>query len=202
MADLHPTAVIDPGAQIGEGTKIWHFTHVAAGARIGARCVLGQGCYVGAVTIGDGCRIQNNVSLYDAVVLDGDVFLGPSCVFTNVKHPRAHVARKHAYQATRVGPGATIGANATIVCGVSIGAYAMIGAGAVITRDVSAHSLMVGAPAHQLGWACRCGETLPALLESRARCIGCDEAYRLDDQTSLLVRLRAGSVSTPTGASG
>ena len=148
-ADVHPTAIVEDGAQLGDGVRIWRWVHVRAGAVIGDATSIGQGCYVGAVTIGRGCRIQNQVSLYDGVTLDDDVFLGPSCVFTNVKHPRAHVSRKHAFAATRVGRGATIGANATIVCGVSIGAHAMIGAGAVVTRDVAAHALMIGAPARR-----------------------------------------------------
>ncbi|MBL9018518.1 MAG: N-acetyltransferase [Myxococcales bacterium] len=157
---IHPTAIIEPGAQVGAGTRIWHWVHVMGGARIGANGSIGQGCYIGNVTIGDGCRIQNHVSVYDGVTLEDDVFLGPSCVFTNVKHPRAHVTRKDEYAPTLVGKGATIGANATIVCGVTIGAFAMIGAGAVVTADVSPHAVMVGAPARRIGWACRCGETL------------------------------------------
>ncbi|MEO8704753.1 MAG: acyltransferase [Kofleriaceae bacterium] len=159
---IHATAIVDEGAQIGDDTAIWHWVHVMAGARIGARCSIGQGCFIGNVAIGDGCRIQNHVSLYTGVTLEADVFLGPSCVFTNVTHPRAHVSRKTEYAATLVARGATIGANATIVCGVTIGAYAMIGAGAVVTRDVEPHALVVGAPARRIGWACRCGETLPA----------------------------------------
>lgn len=179
MADVHSSAVIDPGAQIGDGTRIWHFTHVAAGARIGARCVLGQGCYIGAVTIGDGCRIQNNVSLFDGVALDADVFLGPSCVFTNVKHARAHVSRKTEFEPTRVGRGATIGANATIVCGTTIGAYAMVGAGAVVVKDVPPHAIVVGIPAGWSGWACRCGETLPApAADQMMTCARCGDRYR------------------------
>ena len=174
-ADVHPTAIVEDGAQLGDGVRIWHWVHVRAGAVIGDGTSIGQGCYVGAVAIGRGCRIQNQVSLYDGVTLEDDVFLGPSCVFTNVKHPRAHVSRKHAFQATRVGRGATIGANATIVCGVSIGAHAMIGAGAVVARDVAAHALMIGAPARRVGWACRCGETLPA--GERVACTGCGERY-------------------------
>ena len=175
---IHPTAVIDDGCQVGVGTRIWHFVHVTAGARIGERCVIGQGCYIGHVQIGDGCRIQNNVSLYDGVQLDADVFLGPSCVFTNVKHARAHVSRKDSFEPTRVGRGATIGANATIVCGTAIGAYAMIGAGAVVVRDVAPHSIVVGVPATWSGWACRCGETLPAPINQLMTCARCGDVYR------------------------
>jgi UDP-2-acetamido-3-amino-2,3-dideoxy-glucuronate N-acetyltransferase len=170
---IHPTAIIDDGAQLGDGITIWQWVHVMRGARIGERVSLGQGCFVGNVTIGDGCRIQNHVSIYDGVTLDDDVFLGPSCVFTNVLHPRAHVSRMTELTATTVGRGATIGANATIVCGIAIGAYALIGAGAVVTRDVPAHALVIGAPARRIGWACRCGETLPATLV----CTRCGDGY-------------------------
>ena len=172
-AEVHPTAIVEPGARLGDGVRIWHWVHVLGSAVIGAGTSIGQGCYVGAVTIGRGCKIQNHVSLYDGVTLDDDVFLGPSCVFTNVKHPRAHVARKQAYAPTHLGRGATVGANATIVCGVAIGAYAMIGAGAVVTRDVAPHAVMLGAPARRAGWACRCGETLPAQLV----CAACGDRY-------------------------
>ncbi len=175
---IHPTAVVDgPDIHIGRDTQVWHWVHVMPGAHIGERCSIGQGCYLGKVRIGDGCRIQNNVSLYDGVTLEDEVFLGPSCVFTNVKHPRAHVPRKDSFDPTLVGKGATIGANATIVCGVVIGTYAMVGAGAVITRDVLAHAVMVGAPAARRGWACRCGETLPASLA----CQGCGDVYAETD---------------------
>jgi UDP-2-acetamido-3-amino-2,3-dideoxy-glucuronate N-acetyltransferase len=170
---IHSTAIVEDGALVGAGTRIWHWVHVMPGAQIGERCSIGQGCYIGAVRIGHGCRIQNHVSVFDGVTLEDDVFLGPSCVFTNVTHPRAHVSRRTDYGSTIVARGATIGANATILCGVSIGAYAMIGAGAVVTRDVPAHALVVGAPARQRGWACRCGETLPASLA----CARCGAAY-------------------------
>ena len=169
MSDLHPTAVIDTGAQIGAGTKIWHFAHVMAGAVIGERCVIGQGCYVGNVRIGNGCKVQNQVSIYDGVTLEDDVFIGPSCVFTNVLHPRAHVERKTEFAPTLVCKGESLGANATIIAGVTIGEYALIGAGAVITDDVPAHAIVVGNPARRIGWACACGETLPASLE----CLRC-----------------------------
>jgi UDP-2-acetamido-3-amino-2,3-dideoxy-glucuronate N-acetyltransferase len=178
-AEVHPTAIVEDGARLGDGVRVWHWVHVCAGAVIGDDTSIGQGCYVGAVTVGRGCRIQNQVSIYDGVTLEDEVFLGPSCVFTNVKHPRAHVSRKHAFAATRVGRGATIGANATIVCGVAIGAYAMIGAGAVVTRDVAAHALVIGAPAHRVGWACRCGETL--VEGARVACGGCGARYAISD---------------------
>jgi UDP-2-acetamido-3-amino-2,3-dideoxy-glucuronate N-acetyltransferase len=156
----HPTAVIDRGARIGAGTRIWHFCHVMAGARIGAGCVLGQNVFVaGSARIGDRCRLQNNVSIYDGVTLADDVFVGPSAVFTNVRNPRAAVDRRAAFELTTVEKGATIGANATIVCGVTIGAHALVGAGAVVTRDVPAHAIVQGVPARRSGWICRCGET-------------------------------------------
>lgn len=171
---IHPTAIVEgPNTHIGSFTKLWHFVHVMPGAWIGERCSIGQGCFVGKVRIGDGCRIQNNVSIYDGVTLEDDVFLGPSCVFTNVKHPRAHVPRRDQFAPTLVRKGATIGANATILCGVTIGEYAMVGAGAVITADVPPHSLIVGAPGRRVGWACACGETLPVEL----RCDRCGERY-------------------------
>ncbi len=156
----HATAVVDRGARVGAGTKIWHFTHVMSGARIGARCVLGQNVFVAATAeIDDGCHIQNNVSIYDGVRLGPSVFVGPSAVFTNVRNPRAGIDRHAAFQPTVVGAGATIGANATIVCGVTIGAYAFVGAGAVVTANVPAHTIVAGVPARRTGWICRCGET-------------------------------------------
>jgi UDP-2-acetamido-3-amino-2,3-dideoxy-glucuronate N-acetyltransferase len=187
-AGVHPTAIVEDGARLGDGVKIWHWVHVRAGAVIGDGTSIGQGCYIAAVAIGRGCRIQNHVSIYDGVTIEDEVFLGPSCVFTNVTHPRAHVPRKHAYEHTVVGRGATIGANATIVCGVAIGAYAMIGAGAVITRNVPAHGLMMGAPARRAGWACRCGATLPR--GERSRCDACGDEYALSDMTAALVSSR------------
>jgi UDP-2-acetamido-3-amino-2,3-dideoxy-glucuronate N-acetyltransferase len=156
----HPTAVVDRGARVGAGTKIWHFCHVMRGARIGAGCTLGQNVFVaGDAQLGAGCRIQNNVSIYDGVVLADGVFVGPSAVFTNVRNPRAGIDRRADFERTIVGAGATIGANATIVCGVTIGEYAFVGAGAVVTRDVAAHAVVSGVPARRTGWICRCGET-------------------------------------------
>jgi UDP-2-acetamido-3-amino-2,3-dideoxy-glucuronate N-acetyltransferase len=175
----HPTAVVDQPADIGAGTKIWHFSHIMAGARIGAGCSLGQNVFVGGkAVIGAGCKIQNNVSVYDAVVLEDDVFVGPSAVFTNVENPRAFVNRKHAYGETRVGRGATIGANATVVCGHHVGAHALVGAGAVVTRDVPAHALVLGVPARVAGWVCRCGEVLPR-GEGVLVCKDCGSRYEL-----------------------
>jgi UDP-2-acetamido-3-amino-2,3-dideoxy-glucuronate N-acetyltransferase len=158
---IHSTAVIDAPCEIGEGTRIWHFSHVMAGARIGRDCVLGQCVFVAATAvIGDRVKVQNNVSIYDGVSVEDEVFLGPSCVLTNVKNPRAAISRKHAFASTRLERGCTIGANATIVCGVTVGRYAFVGAGAVVTRDVPAHALVVGAPARQNGWVGRRGVRL------------------------------------------
>lgn len=158
---IHATAVVDAGVEIGDGTAIWHFSHVLSGTRIGANCVLGQNVMAGPdVTIGSGVKVQNNVSLYKDVTIEDDVFLGPSCVFTNVLTPRAFIDRKAEFAPTLVRRGATIGANATIVCGVTIGRYAMIGAGAVVTKDVADYALVVGNPARTMGWVSRTGERL------------------------------------------
>ncbi len=172
----HPTAVVDQPAQIGAGTKVWHFCHVMAGARIGARCVLGQNVFVGSrAVIGDGCKVQNNVSLYDDVILEDDVFIAPSAVFTNVLNPRAFVERKHEYRKTVVGRGASVGANATVVCGHDIGEYAFVGAGAVVTKNVPAYALVTGVPARRVGWMCRCGTRLPA--GTSPACPACGQRY-------------------------
>jgi UDP-2-acetamido-3-amino-2,3-dideoxy-glucuronate N-acetyltransferase len=183
---FHETAVIDPGAQIGDGSKVWHFSHVCAGARIGEACSLGQGVYVGNdVTIGARVRVQNNVSVYDAVTLEDEVFCGPSVVFTNVMNPRAAVSRKHAYRRTLVREGATLGANCTIVCGVTIGRHAFVGAGAVVRHDVPDHALVVGVPARQIGWVSRHGERLelPVSGEGEAACPATGECYQLNGST-------------------
>ncbi len=178
----HATAVIDQPAEIGEGTKIWHFSHVMAGARIGARCVLGQNVFVAArAVVGDGCKIQNNVSLYDDVVLASDVFVAPSVVFTNVVNPRAFIERKQEYRRTEVGRGASIGANATVVCGHTIGEFAFVAAGAVVTRDVPAYALVAGVPARPIGWICRCGVRLGEEAGALV-CPSCRQAYRLAER--------------------
>lgn len=158
---IHPSAVVDDGATLGQGTRVWHFSHVCGGARIGAGCSLGQNVFVGNdVQVGDRVKIQNNVSVYDAVRIEDDVFCGPSMVFTNVYNPRSAVVRKEQYRPTLVQRGVTIGANATIVCGVTVGQYAFIAAGAVVNRDVPAFALMAGVPARQRGWMSRHGERL------------------------------------------
>jgi UDP-2-acetamido-3-amino-2,3-dideoxy-glucuronate N-acetyltransferase len=162
---IHQSSYVDDGAVVGRGTKIWHFCHVLSGTVIGDNCSIGQNAMIGPrVSIGNGCKIQNNVSLYEGVQLGDDVFCGPSCVFTNVINPRANVNRKAEFRATPVGRGVTIGANATIVCGHSLGEFCMIGAGAVVTKDVPAYALMVGNPARRMGWVSRAGERLGADL--------------------------------------
>jgi UDP-2-acetamido-3-amino-2,3-dideoxy-glucuronate N-acetyltransferase len=170
----HKSSYIDDGAQIGEGTKIWHFSHVMSGAKIGSRCSLGQNvCVGGGAVIGNGVKIQNNVSVYDAVYIEDDVFCGPSMVFTNVHNPRSFIERKHEYRATRVKKGATIGAATVIVCGVTLGSYSFIGSGSVVTKDVCDHCLVYGNPARQYGWMCMCGESLSESL----KCGACGKTY-------------------------
>lgn len=189
---VHDSAIVDDGAQIGEDTKIWHFSHVCAGARIGPRCSLGQNVFVANdVLIGHSVKIQNNVSVYDAVTLEDEVFVGPSVVFTNVHNPRAAVVRKHEYRRTLVRRGATLGANSTLVCGCTVGEYAFVGAGAVVTRDVPAHALVTGVPARQTGWMSRRGEKLALPAKgpdgAEACCPSSGERYRL--QGGQLVRV-------------
>jgi UDP-2-acetamido-3-amino-2,3-dideoxy-glucuronate N-acetyltransferase len=181
-ATIHPTAIVDPGAELGEGTRVWHWTHVCAGARIGRQCSLGQNVFVGNdVVIGDNVKVQNNVSIYDAVRLEDDVFCGPSMVFTNVYNPRAAVVRKAEYRATLVRRGATLGANCTVVCGVTIGEYAFVAAGAVVNRDIPPFALVAGVPARQRGWTSRHGERLdlPLSGDGEAACPATGERYRL-----------------------
>lgn len=179
---VHATAIIDEGALIGDGTRIWHWVHVSSGARIGRGCSLGQNVYVGnRVIIGDNVKIQNNVSVYDNVTLEDGVFCGPSMVFTNVYNPRSDVSRKDEYRDTRVLRGATLGANCTIVCGSTIGEYAFVGAGAVVNRDVPAFALIVGVPGRQVGWMSRFGERLdlPLTGDGVAVCLHTGDRYVL-----------------------
>jgi len=178
---VHESSYVDAGAIIGAGSKIWHFSHVMPGAVIGERCNLGQNVVVMPRTrLGNDVKVQNNVSIYEGVTLEDDVFCGPSCVFTNVINPRSHVSRKAEYKTTLVRRGATIGANATVVCGVTLGEYAFIGAGAVITSDVPAYGLMVGVPARRIGWMCQCGVRL-TVEQGRAACGVCGATYAEKD---------------------
>ena len=182
-AFIHPSAVVDDGASVGEGTRIWHFCHIMPGGRIGRDCVLGQNVFVAnRGVLGDRVKVQNNVSIYDDVICEDDVFLGPSCVLTNVINPRAFVERKDEYLTTRIKRGATVGANATVVCGVVLGEYCFVAAGAVVTKDVQPYSLVMGAPARHVGWMSRAGSRLGEDLV----CPETGEAYEIiDGQLSL-----------------
>lgn len=178
----HPTAIVDDGARIGDNTRIWHWVHVCSGARIGTECSIGQNVFIGnRVVIGNNCKIQNNVSVYDNVTLEDDVFCGPSMVFTNVYNPRSHISRKDEYRDTLVKRGATLGANCTIVCGVTIGEYAFVGAGSVVNRDVKPYALVVGVPARQIGWMSKYGEQLKLPLngDAEATCAATGDRYVL-----------------------
>jgi UDP-2-acetamido-3-amino-2,3-dideoxy-glucuronate N-acetyltransferase len=186
----HESAYVDHGAIVGDDTKIWHFSHVMSGARIGRRCNIGQNVVVSPdVTIGDNVKIQNNVSVYTGVVLEDDVFCGPSMVFTNVVNPRSHVSRKHEYQKTLVRRGATLGANSTIVCGHVIGEYAFVGAGTVVTRDVPAYALVIGNPGRIAGWMCHCGVKVAsgATPPARVHCAACGAEFSLPIRSSTVV---------------
>jgi UDP-2-acetamido-3-amino-2,3-dideoxy-glucuronate N-acetyltransferase len=188
---IHPTSVIDQPVDIGKGTKIWHFCHVMKGARIGERCSFGQNVFIGSkVVIGNNVKVQNNVSIYDNVYIEDDVFCGPSMVFTNVVNPRSHIIRKDEYKDTLVRRGASIGANATIVCGITLGKFCFIGAGAVITKDVPAYALMVGVPSKIIGWMCHCGIRLdlPATTgkDLEVECKNCSSSYRLQASGNLI----------------
>ena len=179
---VHESSYVDDGAEIGAGTKIWHFCHVMPGAKIGERCNIGQNVLVSSgVALGNNVKIQNNVSLYTGVIVEDDVFLGPSMVFTNVINPRSHVNRKDEYKTTLVRKGASIGANATIVCGTTLGRYCFVGAGAVVTKDVPDYALVYGSPARVRGWMCQCGEQL-RFEDDCTVCKSCGDAYRKQDQ--------------------
>ena len=179
---IHPTAVVDNGAIIGEGTKIWHFTHLMPGCKLGKNCIIGQNVFIDTgVTVGDGVKVQNNVSLYTGVVIEDEVFVGPSVVFTNVINPRAFIERKSEFKTTLVHKGVSIGANATIVCGVTIGAFALIGAGAVITKNIPACALVYGNPAQQVGWVSKMGYRLSFNDKGEARCPVSNELYLLQN---------------------
>ncbi|ERT12137.1 acetyltransferase [Photorhabdus temperata] len=189
---IHPSAIVDEGAQIGKNSRIWHFTHVCSGAQIGEGCSLGQNVFIGnQVTIGNHCKIQNNVSVYDNVHLEEGVFCGPSMVFTNVYNPRSLIERKSEYKTTRVKTGATLGANCTIICGTTIGAYAFIGAGAVVNKDVPDYALMVGVPAKQIGWISEFGEQLDLPLHGQAitTCRHTQHIYQLNHHTVTRIKV-------------
>jgi len=186
----HETAVIDAGCSIGEGTRIWHFSHLMTGCVVGKDCNIGQNVVIAPdVVLGNNVKVQNNVSIYTGVTCADDVFLGPSCVFTNVINPRSAIPRKQAYMATKVGKGASIGANATIICGNAVGEYAMIGAGAVVTKDVPPYALVVGNPARQIGWVSEYGHRLHFDENNFARCPESKERYQLKDDKSAIVKL-------------
>ena len=187
---IHPSAIVDEGAQLGAGSRVWHWAHICSGAKIGSSCSFGQNVFVGNdVVIGNNVKVQNNVSIYDAVTLEDDVFCGPSMVFTNVFNPRSGVIRKDEYRRTLVKRGVTIGANATIVCGVSLGEYSFIAAGAVINKDVKPFALMAGVPAKQIGWMSKFGEklNLPLVGNGRAVCVNTGEKYQLLDGQCMAV---------------
>jgi UDP-2-acetamido-3-amino-2,3-dideoxy-glucuronate N-acetyltransferase len=189
---VHESAYVDEGVQMGKGTKVWHFTHILKGSKIGEKCIIGQNVVLGPdVEIGNGCKVQNNVSIYKGVRLEDEVFCGPSCVFTNVYNPRAFIERRHEFSPTTVKRGATIGANAAIVCGTMIGRYAMIGVGAVVTEDVADYAVVAGVPARQIGWACRCGVTLK-FTNSRATCSYCGNVYGLEADAIIVIREETG----------
>lgn len=182
---IHSTAIVDDGAQIGEGCRIWHWVHICAGAKIGRDCSFGQSVFVGnKVVLGNNCKIQNNVSVYDNVTLEDDVFCGPSMVFTNVYNPRSAVSRKDEYRNTLVKRGVTLGANCTIVCGITIGEFAFIGAGAVVNKDVKPYALIVGVPAKQVGWMSEYGEQIPLPLDGEGQydCPHSGHIYKLSNQ--------------------
>ena len=184
---IHSMAVVDEGAEIGEGTKIWHFSHVMPGARIGENCIIGQNVFIGSGTIlGNNVKIQNNVSIYDGVILEDDVFCGPAMVFTNVFNPRSFISRKKEFRKTLVKRGATIGANVTIVCGNAVGQFAFIGAGSVVTKDVPDYALVYGNPGKVKGWVCQCAEEI-SFRSGKAICTSCGKSYKMDSKGVTLI---------------
>jgi UDP-2-acetamido-3-amino-2,3-dideoxy-glucuronate N-acetyltransferase len=190
---VHESVYIDDGVKIGKGTKIWHFSHILPNTEIGENCIIGQNCMIGPdVKIGNHCKIQNNVSVYKGIVLEDSVFCGPSCVFTNVLTPRAFIERKAEFLPTLVKKGATIGANATVVCGHTIGKYALIGAGAVVTSDVPDYALYLEVPAKHSGWVCKCGMVLTRIVESDTKleltCFYCGSKYILDGNNFIILK--------------
>lgn len=179
---VHESSYVDDNVNIGKGTKIWHFSHIMSGCEIGEKCNIGQNVVISPqVRLGKGVKIQNNVSVYTGVICEDYVFLGPSCVFTNVVNPRSFIERKSEYRETRIGRGASVGANVTIVCGHNIGKYALIGAGAVVTKNIPDYALVVGNPAKILGYVCKCGERLYFGDDNRAKCVACGEEYIKND---------------------
>jgi len=185
-AFIHKTAIVDNGVIIGSNTKIWHFCHIMPGAQIGPDCIFGQNVFVGKAIIERGCKIQNNVSIYSGVHLEQDVFIGPSVVFTNVVNPRANIERKDEFRETLVKRGATIGANATILCRHILEEYCMIGAGAVVTKNVPAYAIVIGNPAHQIGWVCACGNRLK-MIDNVAQC-SCGRSYKFQTGKGLVLK--------------
>jgi UDP-2-acetamido-3-amino-2,3-dideoxy-glucuronate N-acetyltransferase len=184
---VHSTAIVDEGAEIGEGTRIWHFSHVMPGARIGQNCIIGQNVFIGSGTfLGNKVKIQNNVSIYDGVILEDDVFCGPSMVFTNVFNPRSFISRKKEFRKTLVKRGATIGANVTIVCGNTVGQFAFIGAGSVVTKDVPDYALVYGNPGKVKGWVCQCAEEI-SFRSEKAICTACGKRYKMDSRGVTLI---------------
>jgi len=187
---VHESSYVDDGVELGEGTRIWHFCHILANTKLGKNCVIGQNVMIGPdVLVGDRCKIQNNVSIFKGVTIEDEVFCGPSCVFTNVYNPRAFIERKHEFRPTLVKRGATIGANATIVCGVTIGQYALVAAGSVVKSDVPDYALVAGVPSRTVGWVCRCGTTLTGHQASR-RCPSCSNEYEVREDRLIPVSER------------